>query len=235
MVATVSPIQPGIDVGVVIDAMRSIQTESDRWHLAEVLAARIPEGVKGFGEILDRASKEGVAGKLSVNTLRLYRDTAKRWPSDKRVVNVSFSAHREAMAAHSIEDGRRLLADLVKTQGADKVTVASVRKAVQIKNGTAKPSASKGTATPPRSLDVLADLTAGAPKIIAAIVEGDANLDAYQRGLTKALAHVEKLRAKASRKAASAKKAPASKAAPAKATAAKKVAGAKKAGDLRGM
>jgi hypothetical protein len=90
-----------VKVGDVIDAMRSIQTEGERWHLAEELATVIPkgdgEGTVTFATIIDQATSEGVAGKLSVTTLRLYRDTAKRWPKSKRVPNVSFSAHRTAM------------------------------------------------------------------------------------------------------------------------------------------
>src|SRR5262245_745493 len=81
----------------VIDAMRDVQTEGDRWHLAEALVAMLPQGSNGFQEIIDQASAEGVVGKLSANTLRLYRDTANRWPANRRVANVSFSAHREAM------------------------------------------------------------------------------------------------------------------------------------------
>jgi hypothetical protein len=56
----------------VIDAMRSIQTESDRWKLAEALYAVIPQGVRGFNELIDAATAAGVAGGLKVNTLRLY-------------------------------------------------------------------------------------------------------------------------------------------------------------------
>src|SRR5215472_10648050 len=93
----------------VIEAMRSIHSESDRWHLAEALFKKIPSGLQGFQEIIDKASAEGVAGNLSVNTLRLYRDTASRWPANKRVADVSFSGHREVMALPGTVDGQAKL------------------------------------------------------------------------------------------------------------------------------
>src|SRR5262252_625828 len=118
--------------GEVIDAMRSIQTEGDRWHLAESLVALIPTGASGFDKIIDKATQEGVAGSLSANTLRLYRDTASRWSEDQRVPNVSFSAHREAMVLPTIPQAAKMLNDLAKNVGPSKVTVAAVRKAVAI-------------------------------------------------------------------------------------------------------
>jgi hypothetical protein len=227
----------------VIESMRSIQTEDDRWHLAEKLAVLIPSGSSGFDKVLDKAASEGVAGGLSINTLRLYRDTANRWAADKRVRNVSFSAHRESMAMPSIDEAARMLADMARTQGADKVTVASVRKAVAIKQGKApKPAPAKPQTT---TVDhVLDDLKAGGKELIQGIPAATplSELDELQAGLNKVLQHVERLRAKASQKAqAAAKKAipearkalaDASKKEPTAAPA--KAAGARK-GDLRGL
>jgi hypothetical protein len=226
----------------VIEAMRSIHTESDRWRLAEALAARIPSGDKGLDEIVDAAAAAGVLGNLSKTTLRLYRDAANRWPAEKRVPNVSFSAHREAMVLDNISEAAKLLASLAKNS--DKVTVASVRRAVAVKRGTVPAEAAKanGSGKSP-ALDVLADLQAGAPQIIAAIgaATTPAELDKLNAGLNKALAHVDRLRAKAAKaatkraagrpapKAATPRKAPATKA-PAKAATPRR----KAVGDLRG-
>jgi hypothetical protein len=225
----------------VIDAMRSIQTEGDRWHLAESLAVLVPSGVSGFGDVIDKASKEGVVGKLSVTTLRLYRDTALRWPADKRVPNVGFSAHREAIRnIDNATEAARILRDVAKTQGASKVTVSAVRKAVAIKQGKAVATAPKPTATATKAVDVLRDLENGGSDLIAAISGGtDADtLDKLHSGLTKAIAHVERLRAKATQKAAAAKgKAQGTprESAAAKPAAKKAAATSKAQGDLRGL
>jgi len=219
----------------VIDAMRSVQTEGDRWHLAESLAHLIPSGSSGFGDIIDAATHEGVVGKLSANTLRLYRDTAIHWPVDDRVPNVSFSAHREARRnVETTKEAAKMLQDLVKTVGTSKVTVASVRKAVAIKAGKAQPAQKPATTQSATAVDVLADFIAGAPKFIAAVKADtkSTDLDKLDAGLNKALAHVERLRQKAARKAqASKSSAPAKKAAPAAA----KPAAKKATGDLRGL
>lgn len=231
--------QAATGMGEVIEAMRSIQSESDRWHLAESLRQMIPSGLTGFSDIIDAATAEGVAGSLSANTLRLYRDAAARWPADKRVPNVSFSAHREAMVLPSIDEAARVLAQLAKQLGAAKVTVAEVRKAVAVKQGkvtkaaaAASSSTSKGATT--TQANVLADLMAGAPTLIASITAttSPTELDKLHAGLTKTIGHVERLRAKAARKAtAAAKKAPAAKASVRKST----PRGRKSTGDLRGL
>jgi hypothetical protein len=236
----------------VIDAMRSIQNESDRWRLAEALAAQIPAGsaTDEFKQIVDDATAAGVVGGLSVTTLRLYRDTANRWPADKRIPNVSFSAHREAMPLENVDAAAKILSDLVKTFGADKVTVAAVRRAVAVAKNRPLPVAKTAEATTAAKVDrttaqVLADIAAGAPQLIASI-DGSADLDRLHAGLNKALAHVEKLRTKAAQKAKRpAAKAPARKPAPktttarrtstATKTAARKPAARKPAGDLRGL
>jgi hypothetical protein len=186
--------------------MASVQSESERWNLADALAKKIPSGSSdpisgiGFGDIVEEATKKGVAGKFSVTTLRLYRDTANRWPSDKRVANVSFTAHRTSEALGDVDAQVKLLENLVKSQGgADKVTVSAVRQAVRV--------AQKKTVAPPtaaaKSFKVLTDLMNGAPELIGAIngITDSADLDKIQAGLTKALVRVEQLRSKAAQKA----------------------------------
>ena len=220
-------------VDTVIEAMRSIQTEQDRWHLAEALLARIPSGTSGFEAIIDAAVAAGVSNGLKPTTLRLYRDTAVRWPSDQRVPNVSFSAHREAMVAKGGTAGAvKMLTDLSKTHGPEKVTVASVRRAIAVQQGKPVPSAK--AAAKAKAVDIVADLVAGAPVMIAAITT-TTDLDAVHAGLTKAISHTERLRAKAAAKAKAAKatKAPAAK--KAASTTPKKASARKSTGDLRGL
>ncbi len=228
----------------IIEALRELQTESDRWNLAERLFDRIPTGLNGFDVIVDAATAAGVAGKLKPNTLRLYRDTAARWPKADRIPNVSFSAHREAMVADGGTTGAvKVLTGLVKSEGGpDRVTVASVRRQIAVQKGKVPASAK---AKNPTSIDVVKDLIDGAPKLIASIDSGVdvLDLDAIHKGLTKAITHVEKLRSRAAAKAAKAKaaKAPVATNKP-KATAngstttpAKKAPAAKAAGDLRNL
>jgi hypothetical protein len=235
-VATPAANGNGFKMDAVIDAMRELHDEHDRWYLSEVLFEQIPAGLAGFSQILDKAKTEGVAGSLSVNTLRLYRDTASRWPADKRVKGITFSAHREAMNLGDVTAANKMLRDLARQGGTGNVTVKRVREAVAVAQNkpVRQPSTTANAKT--KALDVLNDLEAGAPLLIAAIgpATDDAALDKLHQGLTKAIAHVERLRAKAARKAAAAKKpAPAT----AKATAAKKAASSTKkgAGDLRGL
>lgn len=191
----------------VIDAMRDVQTEGDLWVLAERLVALVPKG-DDFGEVIDRATKEGVVGKLSANTLRLYRNTAQRWPKDKRVANMSFSAHRDAMVLPSIGEAAKMLNDLAKTKGgAGKVTVADVRQAVAIKQGK-KPKGSRAgvgvTKAQAQYAHVLADLQdASGAAFIAAIPTNLSSdqLDKLHAGLNKVLGHVDRQRATVARKA----------------------------------
>lgn len=223
-----------------VDAMRSIQTEHDRWHLAEVLAQLIPSGTKGFAELLDEATSAGVTAGLTQTTLRLYRDTANRWPEASRVPNVSFSAHREAMVLPSISEAAKMLTDLANNTGPGSVTVASVRKAIAIKNGRTpaqpKPS-TKVSAEQMTMKAVIEDLAkASGAKLIEAIpaTTGTRDLDQIHSGLKKVLTHVERLQAKAARKAQAAAK----KTTPTEtATAPRKRAPRKAAaqGDLRGL
>jgi hypothetical protein len=225
----------------VIEAMRSIQTEGDRWRLAEALHAQIPSGLEGFADIIDAATTAGVLGKLSFNTLRLYRDTAARWPADLRVPNVSFSAHRTAMTI-DIKAASKLLHALARQKGAGGVTVDEVRRAIAVQQGkpiTATSAADKATAA--AKIEIVADIKAGAPQLIASIGPdtGPDDLDKLHAGLTKAIAHVERLRAKAARKAASASKATksvaTSSATARKAAASTTKTSARRRGDLRGL
>lgn len=247
MAATVTPTK---GLNEVIDAMRSIQTESERWTLAEALRALVPTGVAGFSEVVDKATAEGVAGNLSANTLRLYRDTATRWPADKRVADVSFSAHREAMVLPSITEAQRTLTALAKQLGAGKVTVASVRKAVAVKQGKpvpGTPAGGKGNggggkagSSGPTESQALADLKSGGKLLIEMIGQdtSEGDLDKLQAGLTKVIAHVERLRAKAARKQAAASKAAAKKGVANARAAVKKSSTPrtrKAQGDLRGL
>jgi len=192
---------PAAKVRDVLDAMRTVQSEDDRWHLAEALHVLIPNGAEGFGDIIDEANKAGVLGKLSENTLRLYRDTAKRWPAASRVKGVSFSAHREAMvmigSTGDTKAAEKLLGDLAKGGGPDKVTVASVRREAAIRQKRAVPTTAR---TAPKGIDVLADLEDSAKQVIAAIntLAGDgARLDKVHSGLSKSLQRVEALQVKA--------------------------------------
>lgn len=230
----------------VIEAMRSVQTESDRWRLAEALMAAIPSGgASDFAAIVDEAKDAGVLGGLSQKTLQLYRDAAKRWPADKRVPNVSFSAHRETMALEGDIAGRiKLLTTLVKSSGgADKVTVATVRKAVAVANGktpkdAAAPADKAEVEATRTTAAVLADIMAGAPQLLSAINGHTTrdDLDKLHKGFAKALTHVERLQAK---QAAAAKRLatrkPAAKAPAAKKAPARKPAARKPQGDLRGL
>jgi hypothetical protein len=243
----------------VIDAMRDIQTEGDRWRLADRLATMIPTGASGFDRIMDKATQEGVAGSLSANTLRLYRDTSVRWPTAKRTVNVGFSCYREAermLDTHGIDEAVKLLENCVAVQGAGKVTVASVRKAVAIKQNKVSPAAAQAAAASSATVsttmkDVLSDLSTGGQALIQAIPASTSapELDMLHAGLTKVLQHVERLRSKAAQKASASKAqgagkgtaqaAPAKAAAPTTTTPAKGEAKAKdadrEAGDLRGL
>ena len=219
----------------VIEAMRSIQNESDRWKLAEALRKEYPSGLSGFKELIDDAASAGIEG-YSINTLRLYRDCAARWPEAKRVEGVSFTAHRIALGLDNVDEAQKVLQGLAKNLGPSKVTVQSVRKAILTKQGKA-PKPSKGSVPAPKqpaAFDVTSDIASGATKLIAAIPSSTEPevLDKLHAGLTKAIGHVERLKAKAARKAATAKKAPA--AAPKKA-APKKATTSKAQGDLRGL
>lgn len=234
---TVSDVQ----AAAVLDAIRDIASDQDGWRLADVLVATVPNGVKPFADLLKRAQDAGIAGKLKVDTLRLYRDTAKHWPADQRVPGVSFSAHREAERLNDVDAAVKLLRDLAATSsGAANVTVTAVRSAVAVKRGhTPKPANAPRTTTAPVAAAaggspwpiVLEDLRTGAPELCKALDKSGINLDALHGGLSKALAVVEARRSKAAAKARK-QAAPASPA-PAPATTASPQPDL--AGDIRGL
>ena len=223
----------GFSIDAVVAKMRDLHDESDRWRLAEELFRQIPTGVAGFEQIIAKANEEGVTGKLSVNTLRLYRDTASRWPSDQRVKGVTFTAHREAANVGDTAKASKLLTSLVKAHGASGVSVTRVREAVRVAQNKPVRPTTRGANSKAATFDVLADVKNGATQLIASIgsdTDADA-LDKLHAGLTKAIGHVERLRVKAARKAAP-------KAAPVAKQAAKKAAAngtGRKAGDMRGL
>ena len=220
-------------VDAVLERMRDLHDEADRWKLADELLRQIPSGGAGFAEIIAKATEQGVAGKLKEKSLQLYRDTAIHWPSDQRVTGVTFTAHREAKVVGDTKAAHKLLTSLVKQHGADKVSVTRVRDAVRTAKGiTPRRSSGRGAANKVPAFDVLADVKDGASQLIASIgsdTDADA-LDKLHAGLTKAIGHVERLRVKAARKA-SANKA----SAPVAKQAAKKATTGRKAGDMRGL
>jgi hypothetical protein len=224
----------------ILDALGNLHDERDRWTLAEVLNTEAPQhaGNVWFQNVVDAADSAGVPS-LSVTSLRQYRDTAARWPADKRVAGASFTAHREVQTL-GIEAGADLLRDLVGQHGAKGVTTTLVRKAIMAKQGTT--AAAKKAA--PASVS-FTDLLNGAPKLIAVIKAAglDASaLDKLHAGVSAVLAEVDGQRMRAARKGAkgarSAKPAarPAVQAVPPLAeTEAVPAAANGAAGDLRGL
>jgi hypothetical protein len=242
------PTNPNPNERHVLDAMRSIQTEGDRWQLAEALAAVIPTGSSGFESLVEKAAAEGIKTGLSLTSLRLYRDTANRWPTDMRVGGVTFSAHREAMVleeSHGMAEAARMLADLKRTKDAEgkPLTVKSVREAIAVKQGRQIPGAAAAAAAGQptgKIADIIADLKAGGAELQAAIANDtpESDLDKLLAGLNKVLAHVDRLKIKHTRaaKAAATKAAtprtPASTTTPTTTPTPRKTT-ARKAGDLR--
>ena len=246
----------------VIAAIRDITTEGDTWKLADALAVLIPQGEKqaAFQEIIDKAASEGIAGKLTWNTLRVYRDVSANWPQDKRLPTVSFSAHREILVATNpandkypkgqpitLDEKIKMLQQLEKSQGVGKVTVASVRKSIAVRakkpiNTKANPAPTPASAAQTSFASVLADIAAGAPKLIGAIptTSTAGELDKYTAGFNSALTHIDSLRQKLARKQLAGKQT--AKQVPAAVKAAKPggavksaAAPSKKLGDLRGL
>lgn len=187
----------------VFDAMGSLHDEADRWTLAEALLAAVPQNTSNrwFEKLNDDATSRGIP-TLSVTTLRQYRDTAARWPADKRVKGASFTAHREVQPLipddGDTTDARRLLEQLIDSHGAAKTTAVRVRQAVRAHQGVANPP------KPITSTTVsFADLMKGGEKMIAAILGANlapAALDSIHAGLTAVLTAVETERVKAARK-----------------------------------
>jgi hypothetical protein len=189
----------------VFTAMRHIQSETERWILADALFEAVPHGEYGLGDLLEEAKQEGVAGKLSVTTLRLYRDTANRWPVASRIPGVSFSAHREAekgIKSLGATQVAKILQDMADANGPDKVTITAVRAAIAGRQGKSV------TPKSPATFDAVADLKKGGGALIKTITASMSvsDLEAVSDGLAKVMVHVNDLRAKAARNAR--KKAP---------------------------
>ena len=160
-----------------LSAMSNIQDEADRWDLADRLLKVVPQGTFGFERIIDAATQANVVGQFSATTLRLYRDTARNFPSDMRVKGCSFSAHREAERMPTIPEAIKVLDDLVKTKGSpSQVTVQAVRQAVRVRTGKTPPVSqtvgkvtSAGTGASTTLNEVFMDLKAGGTKLINAV------------------------------------------------------------------
>lgn len=228
----------------VIEAMRSIQTESDHWKLADRLLRVAPQGNnKPFADIIERAAAAGVRGqKMTRTTLRIYRDTAAYWPESKRVPNISFTAHRAAkVGIGSATEAASVLKGLSRQLGPENVTVAEVKKAIAAKTGAKMPAKKKGAKNTTTNMGrVLEDLKAGGSQMIAAIgtQQDTADLDALKVGLEKVQYHVQRQLTKASTKKGAVKAAPAPvKQASKTASPTKKAAtgNGRTAGDIRGL
>ena len=243
----------------VLDALRDVHDEASLWRLSDELVKIAPSGVQSVQDVVDAATAKGIPTK-SVNTLRLYRDVAIRFPASERVEGVSFSAHREAIAVGDMVLAKQTLIDLAKQHGAANVTVTTVKRAIAAATGKPAPQTrAQKAATAVTYIDVAVDLsTANGSKFLselpAMLGHGKVTLDGLHSGLTHVLAKVEGERAKAARKAAAtaakvSKAAPSSaveaakarrqgKAAPApapKAATASAPRKSGKAGDLRGL
>jgi hypothetical protein len=206
----------------VIDALRSVETEQERWQLADALAKQIPTGIRGFTEIVDAAKNAGVRGNLKPNTLRQYRDTSVRWPTKERVGGVSFTAHKAAQDAGSLADSKRVLEGILRKNaktGAG-VTVAEVKAAIAAKKGKpvvkgpgqGKKTGKAATAAAPvaqaKAADIISDLVTNDGKLLIAAIPKDtplAHLDKVITGLKKVLGHAERLQLQAQNKAAAGK------------------------------
>ena len=229
----------------VCDAIRDVHDEASLWRLSDELVVIAPQGVRAVEQVVAQAKARDIPTK-SVNTLRLYRDVAIRFPAAERVTGVSFSAHREAIVLGSTAEAVTVLDDLVKKHGAAGVTVTTVKAAVQAATG--KVPTPKQSVKPQSSwADVARDLSTNGGKgfvseLDAMLAVNGVTLDGLHSGVSHVLAAIESKRAKAARKAAAASK---GKAAPVKATprvkaapsgkAAPVKASAGKAGDLRDL
>jgi hypothetical protein len=106
-------------------AIRGKREGADSWELSDALLAAVPQGEsrEGFAAVIRAAESEGVRA-YGADTLRIYRDTAARWPKATRIPGVSFTAHRAALLA---PDPAAILADLANARGAENVSVGDVR------------------------------------------------------------------------------------------------------------
>jgi hypothetical protein len=244
-IAPASTVEAAFDT--VCAAIRDVHDEASLWRLSDELVVIAPSGVKSVEAVVAQAEARDIPTK-SVNTLRLYRDVAIRFPVNERVSGVSFSAHRESLALPTLAESVQVLNDLKAKHGAAGVTVTTVKSAVQAATG--KVAAPKASVKPQSALaDVARDLSSGGKVFVSEldtlITLNGVTLDGLHAGLTKVLTAVEGKRSKAAAKAARAKAAPVKPVTPAKAGArtgkvrssgkAPVKAGASKAGDLRDL
>jgi hypothetical protein len=184
------PASTGSQFDKSLETMKTLESETDKWAFADALLDEVPDGQLHRFEDLRKEADEAGLNPASEHTLRMYRDTARRWPEDKRVEGVSFSAHRETTDP-------KVLRDLVKAMGGTgKVTVKAVREAAAAAAGnTAKAAKAKRA-----GFDAISDLLNNkGGKLIDAIDPAVHDLDTLQVGLNAVLAHVEKLRVKKTR------------------------------------
>jgi hypothetical protein len=201
-IAPASKVEAAFDT--VCDAIKDVHDEASLWRLSDELVRIAPQGVKAVEAVVAQAAARGIPTK-SVNTLRLYRDVAIRFPANERVSGVSFSAHREAIVLGTTAEAVQVLNDLVTKHGAAGVTVTTVKSAVQASTG--KVPAAKQSVKPQSALaDVARDLSAGgkhfASELDTLIQLNGVTLDGLHAGLSHVLTVVESKRAKAVRKAA---------------------------------
>jgi hypothetical protein len=126
--AVVTPNAPAPTYEASVEALRTTQTQADKWRLADALLADVPQGESrtGFNGVIAAAEAAQVK-PLKMDTLRQYRDTAAKFPPEVRVPGVSFTAHRIAMrmSAKGL-DAVKTLQDLAAVQGAENVSCADV-------------------------------------------------------------------------------------------------------------
>ena len=167
--------------------------------------------------VVAQAAARGIPSK-SVNTLRLYRDVAIRFPASERVTGVSFSAHREALSGSNNDPAlaKQVLIDLSAKHGPAGVTVTTVKAAMGAATG--KVVASKSSVRPSRTprLQSTCRLRTGrrsSPHSTRCSTSTRSRSTGCTPGSRPCCSAVEVKRAKAARKAAQAAKS--SKAAPA--------------------
>jgi hypothetical protein len=238
----------------VCQALAEVTDEASLWHLADELVKVAPRNEQ-VQAVVDEAHRRGIPTK-SANTLRLYRDVAKRFAKSDRVPLVSFSAHREALVIGDPVAARKILLELVAKVGAAGVSVTTVKSAVQAATGNVPaPKKAAATAANPTALPagiapswaaVMVDICTGGKDFIAAITPALAvrgvTLDGLAAGLTAVQSEIDSRRVKAARKAkaaaAASKPTPtpsAKRPAPKPSTSKPKVAAGSKAGDLRDL
>lgn len=220
-----------------VAAIRGYRSGSDQWAVADALLEEVSQGRNRslFAAVRIATERAGVQ-PLSVSAMRQYRDCAARIPEADRIPGVTFSAHRNALAA---PDPLKVLGDLVAVHGPKGVTVAKVREAVNVANGTMNaPKVPRtvnlsGVGTTALLSSVIDRETSDPSGVAADAAKISAEgLKVLQRIVTAAKAA---RKAKATKAATWGTKAKTEAKAPAKAKAAKAKAKARKGGDLRGL